>query len=71
MGAIGVCNGLGVTKGTLGGMLIADLATGTGGPLVDAMLAAPKPSRLPPEPFLSLGARMRLWWGQRSARMDL
>jgi hypothetical protein len=45
-------------------MLIADLASGIGGPMVDAMLAAPRPST-------SIGARMRLWWGQRRARRDL
>lgn len=66
-----VCNGLGVTKSTLAGMLIADHATGTGGPMVEAMLAAPRPSRLPPEPFASIGARARLWWGQRIAGRDL
>ena len=66
-----VCNGLGVTKSTLAGMLIADHATGAGGPMVEAMLAAPKPSRLPPEPFASIGARARLWWGQRQAGRDL
>jgi glycine/D-amino acid oxidase-like deaminating enzyme len=65
------CNGLGVAKGTLGGMLIADHATGAGGPMVDATLAAPQPSRVPPEPIASLGARARFWWGQRQAGRDL
>ncbi|MDE3176494.1 MAG: FAD-binding oxidoreductase [Pseudomonadota bacterium] len=66
-----VCNGLGTTKSTLGGMAVVDLATGAGGPLVDALLAEPGPSRLVPEPFLSVGARARMWWGQRQAGRDL
>ena len=61
------CNGLGISKGTLGGMAIVDMATGTGGPIADAMLAAPKPKRLYPEPFMTLGAHMKLWWMQRQA----
>jgi glycine/D-amino acid oxidase-like deaminating enzyme len=66
-----VCNGLGVTKGTLAGMAIADLASGEGGPVTEAMLAAPKPTRLFPEPFMTLGAQARLWWGQKQAGRDL
>lgn len=65
------CNGLGATKGTLGGMAIADLATGTGGPHVDALLAMPKPSRLYPEPFMTIGATAKIWWMQRRAGRDL
>lgn len=64
------CNGLGITKGTLGGMAIADLASGAGGPHVDALLALPKPTRLYPEPFMTLGARAKIWWMQRQAGMD-
>lgn len=64
------CNGLGVAKGTLGGMAIADLATGVGGPLADALLALPKPQRLYPEPFMTIGARAKIWWMQRQAGMD-
>lgn len=65
------CNGLGISKGTLGGMAIVDLATGAGGPIADAMLAAPKPKRLYPEPFMTLGATMKLWWMQKRAGRDL
>lgn len=65
------CNGLGITKGTLGGMAIADLATGTGGAHVEALLAQPKPSRLYPEPFMTLGARAKIWWMQKRAGRDL
>lgn len=64
------CNGLGIAKGTLGGLSIADLATGAGGPHVDALLALPKPKRLYPEPFMTIGARAKIWWMQRQAGMD-
>ena len=65
------CNGLGVTKGTLGGMAIADLASGAGGPVVEAMLRAPRPRRLYPEPFMTMGAHLKIWWMQRRAGPDL
>ncbi|MBI1384321.1 MAG: FAD-dependent oxidoreductase [Rhizobiales bacterium] len=64
------CNGLGATKGTLGGIAIADLASGAGGRLVDFLLAQPGPSRLYPEPFMSLGAHAKLWWMQKRAGRD-
>ncbi len=64
------CNGLGISKGTIGGMAIADFATGAGGPLAEAMLRAPKPQRLYPEPFMTIGARAKIWWMQRQAGKD-
>lgn len=67
-----VCqNGLGTVKGTLFGRLVADLATGTEEPLLEPVLAMDRPAQLPPEPFLSLGARPRLWWRQLRAGPDL
>lgn len=64
------CNGLGIAKGTLAGMAIADLASGAGGPHVDALLALPEPKRLYPEPFMTIGARAKIWWMQRQAGRD-
>ncbi|MEZ5924292.1 MAG: FAD-binding oxidoreductase [Hyphomicrobiaceae bacterium] len=64
------CNGLGIAKGTLGGMAIADLASGAGGAHVEALLALPPPKRLYPEPFMTLGARAKIWWMQRQAGKD-
>ena len=62
-----VCqNGMGLTTGTASGMLAADLATGNDGPLVSDMAACGQPVRLPPRPFLDLGARASLaWWAWR------
>ncbi len=49
-------NGLGTSKGTLSGMLAADLAAKGNSPLVAHMLEQAQPSRLPPEPLAWLGA---------------
>ena len=64
-------NGLGTVKGTLAGKLIADLACGANDPLLAEMLSAPAPRKLYPEPFMTLGARARLWWMHRRAGRDL
>ena len=56
-----VCqNAVGVTKGTIGGILAADMATGEDNPLIADMEAQGTPAALPPQPFLSLGVRARL-----------
>jgi glycine/D-amino acid oxidase-like deaminating enzyme len=63
-----VCqNGVGVTKGTISGLLAADLATGQDNPLLTDMLALGQPTRLPPRPFLDLGvrAKIKLWEHQQ------
>ena len=58
-----VCqNAVGVTKGTFGGVLAADLATGRDNPLIADLVALGEPSPLPPRPFLDLGVRTRLAW---------
>ncbi len=59
-------NGLGTTRGTLAGMLAADLATGQGSPALDRMRGAVA-KRLPPKPIASVGANLRLAWGARRA----
>lgn len=64
-------NGLGSTRGTLSGMLAADLSCGVNSELLVAQLELPKPSRLPPEPFASIGANSVLWWGERKAGAEL
>ncbi|MCP5073620.1 MAG: FAD-binding oxidoreductase [Rhodobacteraceae bacterium] len=67
-----VCqNGVGVTKGTISGLLAADLATGRDNPLIADMAALGTPNRLPPRPFLDLGilAKLKWWqWGSRAER---
>lgn len=67
-----VCqNAVGVTKGTIAGLLAADLATGRDNPLIADMESLGQPSRLPPEPFLGIGVRVRnsldSWRGRHEA----
>jgi len=64
-------NGLGTTKGTLAGMLAADLAAKTDNPMIKDMLAFEPPSRLPPEPLARLGARVVMRWKERKAGSEL
>ena len=65
-----VCqNGVGVTKGSLSGMLAADMATGRDNPLIADMEALGQPSRLPPRPFVDLGVAAmlkRYAWNDRA-----
>ncbi|MOA18214.1 FAD dependent oxidoreductase [compost metagenome] len=58
------CNGLGVTRGTATGTLLADWLAGQRNDLIDFLLSSPGPNRNPPEPFLSAGVNMNLMWGQ-------
>ena len=58
-----VCqNAVGVTKGTIGGQLAADLACGEDNPLIAEMEALGQPNAVPPRPFLDIGVRARLAW---------
>ena len=58
-----VCqNAVGVTKGTFGGILAADMATGRDNPLIADMQSLGEPDPLPPRPFLDLGVRSRFQW---------
>ena len=58
-----VCqNAVGVTKGTIGGLLAADMATGRDNPLIADMESLGAPDQLPPRPFLDLGVRARFAW---------
>ncbi|KIH82951.1 Oxidoreductase [Pseudomonas batumici] len=58
------CNGLGVTRGTVTGTLLADWLAGKRNHLIDFLLSSPGPNRNPPEPLLSAGVNMNLLWGQ-------
>jgi len=66
------CNGLGVSRGTARGALLADhLAKNTEHQeLIDALLSSKQPNRLPPEPFLSLGVNAALCLGQYKAGLE-
>lgn len=64
------CNGLGVTRGTVTGTLLADWIAGQRSDLIDFLLDTSGPSRVPPEPFLSIGVNATLWWGQMKAGQE-
>ena len=60
-------NGLGASHGTLHGKLIAELAAGYCSDALDAVMQLAKPSKLPPEPFASIGAHIATRWGEFKA----
>lgn len=64
-------NGLGTTKGTLTGMLAAQLASGVYSPTLKALQRMEKPSRLLPSPIMRFGARVRLGVGEFRAGREL
>lgn len=64
------CNGLGVTRGTVTGTLLANWLAGQRSDLIDFLLSSPGPNKTPPEPFLSIGVNAALWWAQRKAGME-
>ncbi len=55
-------NGLGIARGTLQGMGVAELMLNNNSEIAAHFLAQPHPTRLPPEPFASLGANTYLMW---------
>ena len=68
-GALG-CNGLGITRGTSTGTLLADWLAGQRNELIDFLLSSPGPSGNPPEPFLSIGVNFNLALGQYRAGQE-
>ena len=63
-------NGLGTAKGTLAGVLAAELTCGVKSPALQRALAAPLPKRLPPAPIARIGANLRLRWSEARAGRD-
>ncbi|EJN37347.1 glycine/D-amino acid oxidase, deaminating [Pseudomonas sp. GM84] len=61
------CNGLGVTRGTVTGKLLADWLAGDKNELIEFLLNAPGPCANPPQPLVSLGLNANLMWGQLRA----
>lgn len=64
-------NGLGTAKGTLGGVLAAELACGIETPELTATLNTAEPTRLPPEPLMTIGANAYLRWQENRAGAEL
>jgi glycine/D-amino acid oxidase-like deaminating enzyme len=58
-------NAIGVTKGTIGGLLAADMACGVDNELIGYMESLGEPGKLPPRPILDIGVKfktsMELW----------
>ncbi|WP_028696493.1 NAD(P)/FAD-dependent oxidoreductase [Pseudomonas cremoricolorata] len=61
------CNGLGVTRGTATGTLLADWLAGERSELIDFVRQTPGPCANPPAPLMALGLNMNLRWGQYRA----
>ena len=62
--------GIGVPRGTISGKLLAEHALGSESDLNRDVQALSGPKRLPPEPFLGLGVRARLWWYHWRSRAE-
>jgi glycine/D-amino acid oxidase-like deaminating enzyme len=62
-----VFNFAGIAMGTAAGRLLADLALGSGSPLLEDLRRLPLPSRLPPEPLRSLAGRRQVARQNRQA----
>lgn len=65
-----VQNGLGTTRGTLGGIAAATLALGQSSDITRFFLEEMKPARLPPHPFDTIGANVYLRWKEWQARAE-
>lgn len=64
-------NGLGTARGTLSGLLAAELATETRSERLSRALAAPEPSRLPPQFIAKPAANAFLKWNEYKAGAEL
>ncbi len=54
--------GIGITRGTIAGMLLADLAMGIQNPLLEDMMRLARPPANPPRPFTDIGVALRAAW---------
>ena len=64
-------NGLGLARGTLGGLAAAELASNIDNETTRHLSAQPPPSPLPPSPLAALGAGARIRWGEWQAGGEL
>jgi glycine/D-amino acid oxidase-like deaminating enzyme len=64
-------NGLGTVKGTLSGMMAAEMAVLGQSELLSEFLIHESPKKLPPEPFLSIGANTTMRWKEWQAGLEL
>lgn len=64
------CNGVGATKATASGIAAAEAALGVETELVNIFRGFAAPKRLPPQPFLSIGANVNLSLKEWSAGLE-
>ena len=64
-------NGLGTVKGTLAGLLAAEMANGVESPSLQRALEGALPKRLPPGPVASIGAKAYIRWSEHAAGSEL
>ena len=64
------CNGLGTTRGTMGGHLLANWLAGDEDEMIAFLLGSEQPCANPPQPFLSMGVNFNLMLGQQRAGME-
>lgn len=64
-------NGLGTAKGTLHGILAAELASGHQSEMLSQVMSQEQPVKLPPKPFTWLGANAVMRWGEMRAGAEL
>lgn len=64
-------NGLGTAKGTMLGMVTAELASRRRSDLLDEVLALDPPRRLPPAPLTFLGANAMIRWNEMKAGREM
>lgn len=60
------CNGAHNTRGTISGRLLAELASGVDSSLLQDQLKVPRPTFLPPPPFVRLGAMYEISKNRRA-----
>lgn len=65
------CNGSGVVRGTINGMLLAELALGGQSPLLSDRLALEGPSWIPPEPIRTPAVLAKIALERRGAGLEL
>jgi glycine/D-amino acid oxidase-like deaminating enzyme len=63
-------NGVGVSKGTLSGILAAEYASGFQNSYIEDYLNEEQPTRLPPEPIATMGATAYLNWQEWRAGLE-
>ena len=63
-------HGVGVSKGTLSGILAAEYSSGFQNSYIEDYLNEEQPTRLPPEPLAAIGATAYLNWQEWRAGLE-